>query len=403
MNRQGTVPDAVTWSIGDEASPKRKTRSSRQGGCNTVSIYLLFCPMNGKIFFDVAVLYYLPQFLPVFRELERRGANCTFIIYSDPINEGLLSTIIAGENLPAVVVGSADDAAKMYRDEKPEWVVFGNSCKFIQELREANIRTALLYHGIGIKDCYYDANLLDMDIRFVEGEFRRREILRRYPDAALVATGFAKLDPLFSDSPPAFDLAAINLDPARKTLLYAPTYYPSSIELMPDDFPRQAGTCNIIVKPHFFTFAGKKYAGQLKKINHWKGFPNVYVAPPEEYSLLPFLAIADVLISEASSAIFEFAALDKPVVWLDFLKLRWTYRGFLRFRHDKRMDKTILQYADIACHVAKPADLPAALRQELEKPETRSATRKLHTEELIGKTDGKASKRIADYLLGASS
>src|SRR3546814_14039365 len=78
------------------------------------------------------------------------------------------------------------------------------------------------------------------------------------------------------------------------------------------------------------------YAAQRRKLDVWGRHANVHVADLAAYSLLPYMGSADLMISEASSALFEFAALDKPIVWCDFLKLRWSYRGPLRFRSEER-------------------------------------------------------------------
>ena len=68
------------------------------------------------------------------------------------------------------------------------------------------------------------------------------------------------------------------------------------------------------------------------------------LAKADDYSLLPFLKSADLMISDASSAIIEFAALNKPVLWCTFLQLRWNYRGIFSYRFKARMDKDYDDY-----------------------------------------------------------
>src|SRR3546814_7149763 len=48
-----------------------------------------------------------------------------------------------------------------YRQLKPDWIIFGNHYASLDEL-PTTTRSALLYHGIGIKSCYYDRELADM-------------------------------------------------------------------------------------------------------------------------------------------------------------------------------------------------------------------------------------------------
>lgn len=351
-----------------------------------------------NIFFDVKHLYYLPQYLPVFDELSARGHQCVFIIHRDQEYDAVFNKIITGLKLKVHWADGDDQALAIYQQESPDWIIFGNTYSRLNDIHN-NSRSALLYHGIGIKDCYYDKPLLDMDIRFIEGAHREREILHRFPKARVATTGFAKLDPLFNNSLQQAELLKqYGLDPRKKTILYAPTFYPSSIELLDKNWPQEFGEYNIIIKPHFFSLTRAKYHKQQKLFAHWDQYSNTYIATLEDFNLLPFMAAADLLISEASSALFEFAAMNKPVVWCDFIKLRWSYRGPLRYRYTKRMDQTITQYEDIASHARKYSELKLIVDREIHSPERLKEKRHQYTEELIGKTDGKASARIVDIL-----
>lgn len=362
--------------------------------------------MPSLVYFDTPHLYYLPQYLPVYAELNRRGIACEFVIYRHPEQREWLESAVQREQLPVVWAESDSQAVAHYQQTPASWIIFGNNFNRLSEL-PASSRTALLYHGIGVKDCYYDANLLEMDVRFVEGEHRSREIRHRFADARLAEVGFAKLDPLFESQPndstdSRFELASAGLDPNKPTLLYAPTFYPSSIELMALDWPAQFSDYNIIIKPHHFSLTHSRYAAQRERLQHWQQYDNVYLASMEDYSLLPFMATADLLISEASSALFEFAALDRPVIWCDFIKLRWSYRGPLRFRHRRRMDQSIKRYEDIALHVSDYRHLHDAVTSQLSDPAAFSKVRQQYSAELIGPRDGQASRRIVGYLFPAS-
>lgn len=345
-----------------------------------------------KIFFDVQQLYYLPQYLPVYEELTRRGISCQFVLHDQEQISGQLKGLKDTGKWPVAILKSSE-VHEFYLKESPDWVIFGNHSPF-QDKLPTKTRTALLYHGIGIKECYYESRLAQMSVRFVEGPYRLRELQRRFPASTFVDVGFPKLDPLFKNE------ERPRTNNKRPTILYAPTFYPSSIELMPKNWPALFLDCDILIKPHFFSMTVKNYQKQRHLLESWaKQYPNVTLASIQDFSLVPYMERSDVLISEASSALFEFAALDRPVIWLDFYKLRWTYRGPLRFRHTRRMDNTILQYADIAEHVKYPPDLEKNVRQELNNPNRLSDKRRAYTELLIGKTDGRVSNRIADYLL----
>ena len=352
------------------------------------------------IAFDVGSFYYLPQYLPVLRELEARGLQPVCVFYNDAQIGELQREVVEREGLSVQWCDSREQGLDWYRQQRPSWVVYGNHHRGYTDLAEGS-RSAMLYHGIGVKACYYDAELAQADVRFVEGPFRLAELQRRFPDARFVDTGFAKLDPLLGDgSAQGLNLAELGLDPARPTVLYAPTYYPSSIELLPMDWPQRLPGTNVLIKAHFFSMVGADYAAQRARLARWAKLPNVHVASTSEYNLLPFMASADVMVSEASSALFEFAALDKPVIWCDFYKLRWSYRGPLAFRHRRRMDKTIEAYRDVGVHVGDPGRLIDCINGELVAPGRLAAQRRRCTEQLIGRTDGAASRRIVDHLLG---
>lgn len=353
-----------------------------------------------KIWFDVQQLYYLPQYEPVFQALQQQDCQCHFFVYNTSASSEILTAFRQQTSLP-ITVASKEEILHFYQNNPADWIIFGNSYKALDQL-PAKTRTSLLYHGIGVKECYYEAELATFDVRFTEGTFRQHELQRRYPEACFVETGFAKLDPIANSTQAqqlAFNPLSVGLTPNKPLILYAPTFYPSSIEMMGKRWPEAFSDCNIVIKPHFFSYTHKKYAAQRKLIDNWAHFDNVYVPPPTELSLIPYMAAADILISEASSALFEFAALDKPIIWLDFFKLRWGYRGPLRFRFNRRMDQTILKYAYVGRHVAKPTYLEQMVRAELEHPEQKQAARQQATEELIGRVDGQVSQRIADYLI----
>lgn len=352
-----------------------------------------------KVYFDIASPYYWPQYQPVYDLLQERGHECLAVLHDTPQNR-ILADQLTDDDLPPFTSCTPEALLNYYNQEAPDWIVFGNAAAFSLKDLANKTSTALLYHGIGIKSCYYDKELAEFDVRFTEGQHRQQQLQSLFPKANFVETGFAKLDPLFVESTSDFShvLSETGLPADRPTILYAPTFYPSSIERMSWNWPNKFKDCNIIIKPHFFTWTHTKYERQRRFLKHWASFPNVHLVPANRLSLVPYMAVADVLMSEASSALFEFAALDRPVMWLDFLQLRWSYRGPLRFRFDRRMDQTIKPYWDVARHVQHPWQIERAIRAEMSAPETFRKNRQHTTRELIGRADGNVSERICEYL-----
>ena len=279
--------------------------------------------------------------------------------------------------------------------------MFGSPYGYIDRLPPSTL-TAQLYHGIGMKSDVYSPGLGSYDVRFVEGPHYARELRERFPGTELAEVGYAKVDPLFWPEhrrTSHFDVEAAGLDPRKPTVLYAPTHAPSSFPLMPDDLPRRFTDCNLVVKPHFLSFFGVKRKSHRRKMELWAKAPNCYVASADEYDPVPFMVASDLLVSEASSVLFEFAATGKPVVWCDFFQVHWGRRGPFRYRMRRRMDPTIDRYRGIGAHARRPRDVPGVVRDELETPERYAEPRRRATRELIGPTDGKVSERIVDYLV----
>jgi hypothetical protein len=350
------------------------------------------------ICFDVLHPYYLPQYFPVAAELQQRSVSVTYVIYKSVDQQSVLESLVNKHQLNVVWVNDEAQALEFYLLNKPKWIIFGNAFASVSRLTGMS-KTALMQHGVGPKSVYYTVSKGDIEVRFVEGQYRLKRLQNMFPKKVFIDTGYAKLDPIIQGNEPGLDLASLGLDTRKKTLLYAPTFYPSSIEAMDKNWPAHFSEYNILLKPHYFSLSKLNYKNQKTLLTHWASFDNVYLAPAEEANLLPFMVSADVLISDASSALFEFAALNKPVVWCDFYHLRWSYRGIFKFRFKNRVDQDLYRYADIAAHAESYKQLKQVVDQQIAQPELFAPQRTQYTAELVGVVDGLCSQRIADYLL----
>lgn len=352
------------------------------------------------VLFDARELYFLTQYLPVERELSERGVECGFVAYQDRSGSDRLRQAFAATGRTIHWTKSKESGLDLYRDMAPDWAVFGRSYAYCANL-PAHTRTALLYHGIGMKSDVYKEGLGDFDVRFVEGPHYQRELQRRFPDQELVPVGYAKIDPLFwpDERGSRCDLQAAGLDPSRPTIMYAPTHAPSSFGKMSPDWPRDFAPYNLILKPHMLSYTGsaKKRHRQLMEL--WRGAPNVYVCSVDEWDPIPFMRTSDLLISDASSVLFEFAATDRPVVWCDFLDVGFFHSGLFSYRLGKRLDSTIDVYRDVGAHAPHYRSLRSVVDAELADPARHAAGRQRATQSLIGETDGRVSVRVADYLM----
>ena len=353
---------------------------------------------NISILFDVQELYYLPQYLPVYHEFLKRNQGNAFFVFHHGKFDSIIKSIIKSENLNHMWVENKSEANDYYIKEKADWVFFGNTFPYLDEVHKVS-KTIQLGHGVGPKSSYYTKSDTPTTVRFVEGKYRTDRLKSMYPDNNFIDVGFAKLDPILNGNAPKFDLESLGLDSLKKTLVYAPTFYPSSIERFPKKFPEDFRDFNIMIKPHYFSLSQEKYKKQRQLLEYWSEYDNVYLAKVTDYSLVPFMATADLLMSDASSAIIEFAALDKPVIWCNFLQLRWNYRGIFSYRFKNRMDKDYNEYSKIAVQSDSYEALIDNIKEQILNPTAFSKKRLQYANKLAGSLDGKASQRIIDYLL----
>lgn len=355
--------------------------------------------LNYFAVFKVDYLYYIPQFLPVAKEMQNRNLDFIFIL-----PERRKRDIIPTLDL-AIETCEKYNIKYQVGEDKNSYKTANYMISGANSFPETPIvfdKSVLIVHGVGTKSGYFTEEQNKYDIRFIEGEFRYNKIKELYPEynGTLANVGFSKLDDVLNMSQDDKDILfkELNLDPNKKTILYAPTFYPSSIEKMSKKFPIEFSEYNIIIKPHYFSYLRAKYKAQRKRLELWAKSSNVYVAGIKDYNLAPFFAIADIMISDESSAIFEFAALDKPVICNRFLHLRWTYRLF-KAKFAKKMDSNMDQFRNIGENVENYKDLKTRVASELANPNNKQDIRKKYTKQVIGTTDGQVSVRMVDILL----
>ena len=114
-------------------------------------------------------------------------------------------------------------------------------------------------------------------------------------------------------------LQGLGLDPSRQTLLYAPTWSPaSSLNAMGEDVVRGLLSlgANVIVKLHDRSRdLRERYSGGVDWVQRLQPLlpaGRAVIAPGHDIS--PYLVASDVMITDHSSAGFEFLLLDRPIV-----------------------------------------------------------------------------------------
>jgi CDP-glycerol glycerophosphotransferase (TagB/SpsB family) len=343
------------------------------------------------LIFYVQYPYYYPHFLPISKEASKRGLKSLYIL-SLKQNTTLIEQIAKDENLEYIL---GDE--KLY-EIKADNIFFANAIS----INNLDAKTIFLCHGTGTKNCDYLNALKNFDLIIVEGEYRYKKLQTEFSKeefSKVKQLGYSKLDDILNITKEAKEeiYTKYNLDKNKKTILYAPTFFPASIEKMSDNFPQDFNKYNIIVKPHYLSLSRNRYKAQQKKFNKWAKYSNCKIMSVQEYSLIPFLTIADIMISDESSAIFEFTALNKPVILNRFLKLLWSY--YLNPKKLlKRLDSGIDIYRQIGDNANSYAQMIQMVNENLQNPQKYETLRKQYTKDICGVVDGKVSQRILDEL-----
>lgn len=186
------------------------------------------------------------------------------------------------------------------------------------------------FHGVAGKYDLDDPSQLPIGFRdwdavaFINSDRMKRYAARGIlkPGAATLV-GYPKLDALVNGR---YDAAAIRgrlgLEMHRRTAIYAPTWSPaSSLNLAGESIVADlaAHGWNVIIKPHDLSFdPDPKYSGGID----WRQRLRAIESPGrvvlrDDADLSPLLAASDVMITDHSTAAFEFFLLDRPVIVFD--------------------------------------------------------------------------------------
>ena len=176
-----------------------------------------------------------------------------------------------------------------------------------------------IFHGLAgeKKGHFHIRNYFDLYL--TQGPYFTRgfeKLKQKHKDFDVVQTGWPKLDTLYvanHDKRRANEmLAEYNVN---KIILYAPTFSPSltSAKKSFDDIFAIAEDRKslLVIKFHDLMDAGVKN----QYIEKSKAYDNVIVS--EEKSIIPALVYSDLMISDTSSAVYEFLILDKPVITIN--------------------------------------------------------------------------------------
>ena len=364
-----------------------------------------------KILFDSFHLYHLPQFDPVIDLLSKDDRfqifHSTAAVNKKEERE-LCLNILATKPGTMIYSESEEERAKMMKELDLDFFVCGWSRYELDEYISEKTLAGMIYHGIGVKPSYWRDNHPRLNIRFVEGIYRLNQLRSHGVDKELVLTGFTKLDPLFSQNP-SFDeklAQSLGLDPSKKTILFAPTFYPSSLERFGMKLGEYTQNYNVILKPHMWTYFLDKF-GEYNLVPQRNlaydladKFSHIKLLGPEVYNITPYYKISDILLTEASSTIYEMIALEKPVIVNRFYRLKLSHKIFRYRLFKKRLSKEMNKDITNFCfEMNRARDLPQVLDTAFNENHKRLNIVREYQKKMLYKLDGKASERVRDTIL----
>jgi len=254
-------------------------------------------------------------------------------------------------------------------------------------------------HGVLAKGQYYtDTDTArreeQADLVCVPGIYHQK-IMQHMVTKPIHATGMPKLDKLFSGQiTRATELQRLQLPKNTFYVLFAPTFNEelSAIPFVEDKIHEVLPTPESILLIKLHPSTDIKYKEMYKNLQRTETRV-IYI---EELDIAPYLAIADVVISDVSSAMMEAAALGKPIVLFNNPNQK-NYANY---------NPADLEYAhrDIGYQVNNLQDMKlAVLKVQRGKDICQRQRQSISDMLFANKYDGKATERIVELVLECSN
>ncbi len=178
-----------------------------------------------------------------------------------------------------------------------------------------------IFHGLSFRNMAVRREVLVYDHLFITGPYMQRafqeEQLLRRTDPRLVPIGFPKVDRLVDGSlGRRAILRSLGISGRRPVLLYAPTgQVGNSLETIGEEVIRRlqaSARYDILIKLH-----DHPRDHSVDWPNQLRPLLDEHTKLVRDFDIVPYLFVADLLITDASSVSSEYSLLDRPMVFLD--------------------------------------------------------------------------------------
>lgn len=300
--------------------------------------------LSGKkiIILDIEELSFIPYIFPVYEVLKKKTHKISYYIATHyPGNEKFKYFEIPVTRQFDVKLSKEFSKADIFISPH----IYGEGNK--------NSLKVHINHNQPVKyESYQKREFVNFDVHFLTSPLHREQTentIRKYKledsGIKLFNTGYSKSDKLLNGEYKRDEvLKELKLDPAKKTVLYAPSWDEGlSLRKNGEEVIKnilKTENINLIVKLHpisycpengpnyLFYTGGINWTEKFSVFSDYENFRHV-----QSNNIDPLLEAADLMVTDVSSVALEFIMLDKPVIYIDcpefFEKtLKKTYSAF---------------------------------------------------------------------------
>lgn len=253
----------------------------------------------------------------------------------------------------------------------------------------SGLKHVQIFHGTSDKPFNFHKSIARYDLIAVPGPKMRDDIINRgLADPSRIAViGYPKIDYFLHSS---FDrnkfIEKLGLDKSKKTVLYSPTWDDpdrySSFSRYTITLLRTLKDVNLIIKPHPNILKFRPW--QVMKAYVWKRKNAFFYL--NNRSILPFMEVSDLLITDISSVSHEYLPFNRPMVFLDP-------------KPGKRIPSEHVWMWHCGDVVEKKEQIPRVVYDNLEHPDKYHKERLRALRMVFLNFDGKSPVRFRENLL----